>query len=450
METTRRDFLRVFGAMAAATAAGAAPRDALAAPATEQAFWKSVENRFILDPKLLYMNIGTTGSTPRPVLDQHDRDYRYVARYPREDVGGGTGGMRARVAPGLGCNVDELVLTTNTTDGMCMSLNGLDFTSNDEIITTIHEHGGGLSPMRLVRDRKGVTLRMVEVPVGQNQSVGDYLDRFADAIAASRAAGRNPTVMVFSHITYLSGTKLPAKELCQLAQSEGLITVIDGAHCPGMLALDFHDMGVDFYAGSGHKWQCGPGGTGLWYVRNQTTSNPLPLPPFWGTLTGSHNSPANNLNRPASFNIGSYLQSHGHPNYPEWNALAGVCEFWDSIGRARIEEYVTGLATALKGRIRDYWGDSALFSPDVPELRCALTGFNPFQDKTNNAKIGEFVTRLREEYGIHIRSTSFTLTNGGPATTRALRVSTHLFHNMGDVDRLMTSMVDLFAKMGPQ
>lgn len=78
--------------------------------------------------------------------------------------------------------------------------------------------------------------------------------------------------------------------LSDLAISEGIHTLVDCAHATGMFDLDFHALGADFIAVSGHKWQCGPGGTGIWYIRNQTESNPPLLPNFYPTRTSAYHS----------------------------------------------------------------------------------------------------------------------------------------------------------------
>ncbi|MQA05810.1 MAG: aminotransferase class V-fold PLP-dependent enzyme [Streptosporangiales bacterium] len=75
--------------------------------------------------------------------------------------------------------------------------------------------------------------------------------------------------MLFSAPTYKTGTMLPIKMLAELAQEHGLITVVDGARVPGMFAFGYRALGIDFFAGSCAKWQCGPAGTGVIYMRNK-------------------------------------------------------------------------------------------------------------------------------------------------------------------------------------
>jgi isopenicillin-N epimerase len=340
---TRRDFLKTTLKAAADVSAGVSasfPRESVAlAGGSDVAFWRSVRQLFMLDPKLHYHNIGGTGAYPRIMVQNFDENNKIVARNP--DDGMNITDMRTAIAPAFGITPDELVLTTNTTDGMCMSLNGLDWNAGDEIITTNMEHPGGNGPMSHMVARKGVILKRALLPVGADAQPQQYIDAFKVLLTS------NTKAICFSHIPYLTGVLLPAKALCTWAQENGLISIIDGAHVTGMLNIDFHDVGVDLYAGSGHKWQCGPHGTGLWYVRNQLLSNPMALPMVWGVLTSGNAVLSRYTASGAIRNIGSFLQSHGHSNEPEWQALTDSCLLWDEIGRAKIDEYVTGLSAEL-------------------------------------------------------------------------------------------------------
>lgn len=441
MEESRRGFLKTAGK--AATIVGAAlsgglPREAGALPSgSDNAFWRTVRESFTIDPKLHYHNIGGTGSMPRHVLSNFDLYNRTVAKDPNASYS--ITQMRADIAPGFGANADEIVLTTNTTDGMCMSLNGLNWAAGDEIISTNMEHPGGNGPMTHQEVRWGAKVKRALLPVGADVEPGDFIDAFAAQLTSKTKA------ICFSHIPYLTGALLPAKALCSWARERGLITIIDGAHVPGMMNVDFHDMGVDLYAGSGHKWQCGPRGTGIWYVRNQTQSNPqVPLPMVWGVLV-SGNGIGTRFNPNGTLrNIGSFLQSHGHSNEPEWQALTDSCKFWDSIGRQKIDDYLTGpqgLSTELKRRVVAQWGRAGLMNSDHPELISGITTINPFRDKTDQVKMRALVDRLASDYNITTALRNFATPNGGTLTS--VRVSTHLFHNYGDLDYVMNAIMAL-------
>lgn len=467
--TSRRAFLGSTGAGAAGLVAAGTlgvPEPALAGRRglkwleraghlPDRRLFKLVKRAFVLDPQLTYMNVGTTGSMPRHVLDAYDDNNRLLARNPRENLGG-SGPMREALAPQFGCNADEIVISENTTAGMCFTLNGvtIGMEEGDAIITTNHEHPAGRAPMALLRDRRGVEIIQVTLPVGTAQTPQDYVELFAAAIAKARSGGFTPKMLVYSAPTYVTGTMLPIRRLSELAISEGIYTLVDCAHATGMFNLDFHALGTDFVAASGHKWQCGPGGTGIWYIRNQTESNPLPLPNFYPTYTSRYGVSGGDVPIPEGgrepaeeYDVADFNQSHGRPNYPAYQALVDSCDFWSGIGRQRIENYVLDLSDYCKHLIVSYWGDEALYCPKDPELVSALTTFVPLNafDPTDSERSSEFVERLREEYGYIVRNTSVNMPQGGDPH-RPLRISTHLFHGFEDVEGVIHACVDLASK----
>ena len=117
------------------------------------------------------------------------------------------------------------------------------------------------------------------------------------------------------------------------------MSICDGAHVPGMFAANFHDLGVDFLAGAGHKWQCGPLGTGILYVRNKVLPqyNPRPLPAYYPVVTSSYpltgELPPRTTNEKETDDIAARIQSTGSRNAPVYMGLAKSCETWDRIGR---------------------------------------------------------------------------------------------------------------------
>ena len=448
MQEARRDFLKTAGKAAAVVGAALSsslPKDVSAALASgsDSAFWRSVRESFGIDPKLHYHNIGGSGAVPRHVVENYHLYNRTIMRDPNASYS--ITQMRADIAPGFGANADEIVLTTNTTDGMCMSLNGTDWNAGDEIISTNMEHPGGNGPMAHIPARKGVIIKRALLPVGADAQPQDFIDAFAAQLTA------NTKAICFSHIPYLTGALLPAKALCAWARDLGLVSIIDGAHVPGMMNVDFHDMGVDFYAGSGHKWQCGPHGTGIWYVRNGLyPSNSRPLPMLWGVLVSGTTNITSRYNPGTTTpkNIGSYLQSHGHSNEPEWQALTDSCKFWDSIGRQKIDDYLTGpqgLGTELRRRVVAQWGRAGLMNSDHPDLISGITTINPFANKSDTTKMSALVSRMASEYNITTALRNFPVPTGGTLTS--VRVSTHLFHDYGDLDYVMNAIMSLAAQI---
>lgn len=480
----RRQFFKVAGMAATLTGGlGAAlhSKEALA-------YGGPYAPAFALDPGRTFMNIGTTGSTPIAVLKSLARNNALIARDPTLSFS--TADMRNQICTGFGADPFEIVMSFNTTDGMSKVINGMEFAAGDEIISTNMEHPGGNSPMAITQDRRGVIVKRVNLPTNDAYSDATVLARF-QALLTNRTRA-----IVFSSPPFLTGIRLPEKMLCEWAASQGLWSVIDGAHGIGMLNLNMHDIGCDFYAGAGHKWQCGPGQTGILYVRNNTApaapstytrnvtiggqavtltlpgyTNTTPLPPFWPTISGGYSQTVGATlqggERDPNDNVAATLMSIGNPSYPALKALQECCTLWDAWGRQNIENYIVSLAQYLRSRLAGIWGNACLGTPYDANLpmhaRIALTSFNPFSpgfDYNAELSVAEAaaqttasnnaVTTLRDVHQVVVRNTGVPHTlRSDPANnatapelqSRPLRISTHLFHNAADVDNLVAKLL---------
>ncbi|MDZ7762378.1 MAG: aminotransferase class V-fold PLP-dependent enzyme [Desulfovermiculus sp.] len=438
---SRRDFFKLAGTTAAAGALLSMPSWVTAGkPSTqspETLNWEQVQDAFILDEDRIYMNIGTTGSMPEHVLEEYDRLNWAVARDPW-GMEGEFGdkwpysmAMRETLAPQFGADTEEFVITGNTTMGMNIILNGLEFKKDDVILTTNQEHIAATSPMALLRDRIGVQIVEIPVPTGITASEKEIMARFEKYLDYYR-----PKLLVFSHITYTTGLRLPAKKICKRANIYRVPTLVDGAHASGMLDLDFRDMGCTFYAASGHKWQCGPGGTGLLYVRNADDNDPT----LWPILSSLYEYWE-------SFGMGTALQYHGNPNYPAMQALVESCSFWEKIGRKNIEKRVLDLSAYCKDMLGSTFDWPPLYCPNDPSVSSGLTTFNPFKNTGSEDLVNKFREKLHRDYGYVIRYTHFKESENATDDTYALRISTHLFNDYDQIDGLMDAMRKVYNDM---
>lgn len=412
-------------------------------------FWRKVRNEFILDKKSVYMNIGTTGSMPKAVLHEYNINNKIVATSPWDMQGKFAhwpylAEMVGMIAPGFGADNHEIILSRNTTDGMCTILNGLSFQEGDVILTTHHEHVAANSPLNLITQRYGVEVIYLQIPVytgNEPISADDFVAVFAQAVAEY---GSRVRLITFSHITYKTGTALPAKRICQeVAIPNSIPTLIDGAHTIGMFNLDFHDIDCDFYAGSGHKWQCGAGATGILYVRD----NAQRLKEYWGDRENPLWFINSSLAHAPELGTQLQLQYIGNDNYPAKQALSDACQMWDQLGRDLIETRILALSKLCKELLQESFPSAHFYSPNIPGLSSGLTTFNPFFDVQDAGILTIFLNRLREEYGYIIRSTDFKVKVTDLADTHALRISTHLFHNEQDIIGLVAAMQYLHQEM---
>jgi selenocysteine lyase/cysteine desulfurase len=408
------------------------------APSLADASWEAIRDLFALDPATVHLNTGTVGAMPHAVIDVQDRVTRDWTG-GLMDIYGPTEfrDQRTAIARAYGVDEDEIVISHNATEGIARIINGLDLREGDEVIATSHECYSVLSNFNLVRNRHGISLKVLTPPVGHDVSADEIVALFADAITP------RTRVLAFSAITLWTGMRMPVRALCDLAQRHGLITVVDGALLTGMLHCSLRALGPDFIACSGSKYQCGPLGTGILYVRNKVfpEHNPLPLPTLWPVISTWYpmvgTTPPRSSSTVASYNIGDHLQMAGSASLALAAALAKACEMWDEIGRDRIERRVTELGDHARERILERFGPRAVYSPvsDV-RLRSPLIAFNPFRraaDAWNVKKVHALTERLASEHRIWIRWTEFAVA-GSPHQHYAARVSPHIFNDREQID----------------
>jgi len=416
---SRRQWLRrAVGNCAAVAAATVAARSSLSAvtalaqtPMSDADYWQRVLSEFLLDKDWTYLNNGTLGPTPKAVYYTLLERYHDLAQdpgAPNAEQREAAEEVRRKAAAFVGADADEIALVRNTTEGMSFMLNGLDLTAGDEILTTFHEHPGGLQPCRLKAKRHGVVIKEVKWPApAENPSV--ILNAFNDAITP------RTRVIMASHAMYQTGSSIPLKELATLARARGIITAIDGAHPVGMVKLDMHDLGVDYYASSSHKWLCAPTGAGILYLRRASQERLWPT-----TVSTGWDDPQRGAARY------DRLSQRAHPIVL---AIGAALDFQNAIGRERIEARVRGLHAYSRRRLAQLPG-VRFHTSAHPQLNNALLAFT-----LPTLKNADVVETLKKRHRIWTRTMEYDL--------NAVRISTHIYNSESDIDGLVAGLEDI-------
>jgi isopenicillin-N epimerase len=372
----------------------------------EEAYWTELRKQFLIPADEVYLNNGTVGSSPMPVLRAIFDGYNDAERLAQSDpedypIWGyaAWNEFRDPLAEFVGCKRDEIALLRNATEANSYIANGLDLKEGDEVLMTDQEHPGGEHPWNLRAKRYGIVVKKVTLPKPLLNAAG-AMNLFSDAITP------RTRVLFFSHISTVTGVVLPAKELCALARSKGILSAVDGAHVPGMMRLNLHELGCDMYSSSPHKWLQATKGSGFLYVRDEVIDR------LWNTIaTEGWNEPKLRAER---------FQRIGSSNVPVLCGLRAAIAFANMIGMERIERRHRQIADRILKEMVQRGADSWT-SPD-PALRCGIATVNfPGLARMDLEKW------LWKEKRIRIRG-------GEPSK---LRLSTPYFILHGDVDRFL-------------
>ena len=168
---------------------------------------------------------------------------------------------------------ENISMTTNTSEALCMVANGYPFEPGDQIISYVHEYPANHYPWVMQARNRGVELILlsdVEMPQKNRDGVQSVDDRFARSWSLDELESRitdRTRVIALSHVQFTSGYAADLEKLGQLCQQHKIDLVIDAAQSLGCLPLYPEQCHVACVASAGWKWLLGPVGTGVMYTR---------------------------------------------------------------------------------------------------------------------------------------------------------------------------------------
>jgi cysteine desulfurase/selenocysteine lyase len=236
-------------------------------------------SRTVYGKPLIYLDNAASAQKPRVVLDRiqhaYSEEYANVHRGlhflsnlsteayedARETV------RRFLNAP----SADEIIFTRSSTEGInliAQSFGGMRIGEGDEIVLSILEHHSNIVPWHFHRERRGAVIKWA--PIHEDGAFD--LDSF-EALLTDRTK-----IVSIVHMSNVTGTVIPIKDVCRIAHERGIPVVVDGSQSAVHLPIDVQDLGCDFFVFTGHKTY-GPSGIGvMWGKREHLEA----MPPFLG------------------------------------------------------------------------------------------------------------------------------------------------------------------------
>ncbi len=244
--------------------------------------WPEVRALWPLEPTVAHVNHGSYGAVPTPVLEEQqswrDRMETNPLRFLRREAPAALASARAEVAGFLGAGPGSLAFVHNATSGASTVFAAFPLEPGDAVLLTDHAYGA----VRIAADRfapqRGARVESVHLPLAADD------DDVVEAVLG--AVHQRTRLVVLDQVTSPTARRLPLVRLVPALQERGVAVLVDGAHAPGMLAVDLDRLGADFFVGTLHKWCCAPRGTGVLHAAERWRPVLRPLVASWGEDEG--------------------------------------------------------------------------------------------------------------------------------------------------------------------
>lgn len=285
---------------------------------------------------LVYLDNAATTQKPRCVVEAVREQY-YTANanvhrgihYLSQQATDLLEQARVRVKDFLNApSEQEIIFTRGTTEAVNLVATsyGELLHEGDEVIISGMEHHSNIVPWQLLRDRRGVRLRVIPFIDDGTLDLATYASLFNE----------RTRLVSITHVSNVLGTVNPVREMTELAHSHGVPVLVDAAQSVPHFKVDVQELGCDFLAFSGHKVYA-PTGIGVLYGRRALLEQ---MPPYQG---GGEMISTVSFDK-TTFEDIPYKFEAGTPNYVAAHALAVALDYVDALGLGNIHAYENGLA----------------------------------------------------------------------------------------------------------
>ncbi|QPS71200.1 cysteine desulfurase [Lactococcus garvieae] len=384
-------------------------------------------NQKVNDEPLVYLDNAATTQKPQQVLEvlsayyEHDnanvhRGVHTLAERATADYEA----ARAKVRRFINASsVKEVLFTRGTTTSLNWVAKFAEdvLEAGDEIIISVAEHHSNFVPWQQVAEKTGALLKIVYLKDGA-LDLEDLKEKLTE----------KTKFVSLTHASNVLGSIAPIKEIADVVHQYGAYLIVDGAQSVPHMKIDVQDLGVDFFAFSGHK-MCGPTGIGVLYGKEELLNQMNPIE-FGGEMIDFvYESHSTWTELPWKFEAGT-------PNIAGAIALGAAIDYLEEIGMDNIHRYEQELVAYVMPKLKAIEGLEVYGPEDIAE-RSGVIAFN-----IKGLHPHDLATALDME-GVAVRAghhCAQPLLNylGQSSTARA---SFYIYNTKADCDKLVDALL---------
>lgn len=227
-----------------------------------------------LDKKVSFLNHGSFGACPLPVLEKQNLYRKRLESEPLRfflrECGEMLASSKHKLSEFINADSDDVVFVSNATSGVNTVLKSIDFREGSEILITNQIYNACRNSLNEIAYEKKLRIREVKISLPVFDS-GNISDKILNSVNAKTA------MVLLDHVSSVPGIVFPVEEICSELGRRGIDLLVDGAHAPGMIPLDIEKINAAYYTGNCHKWICGPKGGAFLHVRKDRQKKIKPL-----------------------------------------------------------------------------------------------------------------------------------------------------------------------------
>jgi len=247
---------------------------------------------------------------------------------------------RASVARFIGATDPMTVIfTKNATESVNLAASAFGdqvVGAGDQVVITGMEHHSNLLPWRMLCERQEARLVVVPTDPQGRISIEDF----------ERMLNPRVKMIAVAHISNVLGTVNPVAEIVELAHSQNIPVLVDGAQAVSRRVVDVEQLGADFYALSAHKMY-GPLGVGALYARPEHLERMHMVNSGGGTVKGvSYDGDLVLMPTPNRFEAGT-------PNIAGAVGMAAAAEFLADLGMDRVSAHDTEMVVTVAAKLQE-------------------------------------------------------------------------------------------------